>query len=156
MAKIHPAYVIFFTYIDPAISFLTVIVTLISPDLMVEAGIDLAVAPRNPDHDFLLYQCAMLYGLTGSLSAFLLRYTRDLGVWNILESAILCVDISIVVSLVVTLDHQGRLWDLALWRPMDWNNMVLVLVVIVLRSAFLAGVGVAAEAAPLKANGKRA
>ena len=113
--------------------------------MMIEMGIDPARAPRNPDHDFLIYQSALLYGFIALLSTVLLRYTRDLGVWRILQGAILVVDISIVLALFATLEHQGRLWDTGLWRQTDWTNLVGTFVVIVIRVLFLASVGVTPE-----------
>ncbi|KAH8673798.1 hypothetical protein BX600DRAFT_456211 [Xylariales sp. PMI_506] len=143
-ARIHPIYRLWFTWVDPFVTFSTVFLTLTNPDLMMDAMIPAALSARNPDHDFLLHQLAALYAFLGIIITVLLRYTADVGAWKIVQGAILVVDLAILVSLYVSLGQQGRL-DPAVWRSSDWANWAITGVVALLRALFLAGVGLKSE-----------
>lgn len=88
----------------------------------------------------LFHQLGAMYLSVGILSAVLPRYSADVNVWKILQDAILVVDCILLGSLYLTLEQQGRL-EVAAWRFEDWMSLILTSFVALLRSSFLAGIG---------------
>lgn len=152
-ARIPPFYRIFFTWIDPAVSIPSIWAHFAIPDFILDAYIPKTMSVRNPDHDMLFFHLAGSFMTISVMSAVLLRYTSDLGVWRIVQSGIVLYDFEILYSTWHFLGRQGRL-DPAVWRSADWGNMVFMLVIIAVRLAFLAGIGLKSSRAGGK--GKRA
>lgn len=71
----------------------------------------------------------------------LLRISDDLKVWRVVQFATLLVDVSLLVTMRVMLQQQGRL-DMGEWRSGDWFNAGFTVWVAIIRGAFLAGFGV--------------
>lgn len=76
----------------------------------------------------------------GFLSAVLLRYTKDIKVWHILEVGLLVSDAAYFWAVGGVLAEQGRLWPEE-WRGEDWGSLGVTGVVTLVRLGFLARVG---------------
>ena len=138
-SKIHSFYRTWFTVVDPLSLIPTVSGILFTPEFMMDAL--LPGATPNPDHAFLLHQLAAMYAFMAIVLAGVLRATSDIKVWRVVIAGVLLVDISILVSMYVSLEHQGRL-GLENWRWQDWGNLLFTGGVALIRSFFLLGVGV--------------
>ncbi|KAH8885602.1 hypothetical protein GQ53DRAFT_350775 [Thozetella sp. PMI_491] len=139
--QMHSVYRIWFTWVDPLITWMTVVLALVNPDLVMDSALPDGVSLRNPDNDFLLQQIAALFAFMGVITTFLLRASADIKVWNIVQAGILLVDVALLVILYITLGHHDRL-DPATWRASDWANVLITVWVALLRSLFLMGIGV--------------
>jgi len=76
----------------------------------------------------------------GFISAFLLRYTYDAKVWNIVEAANFIVDVAYFWSVYDVLKVQGRL-GVGTWRAEDWGAIGITGVAGIVRLGFLMGFG---------------
>ncbi|KAF5022891.1 hypothetical protein F66182_5051 [Fusarium sp. NRRL 66182] len=143
MAQLHinNLYRVWFTWVDPLILIPTVYALIFTPEIMLDSLIPLSISPYNADQGFFFHQLAALYAFVGMILAGVLRASSDIKVWRIVIGAVLLVDLSILVSVYVSIEQQGRM-DLAKLRWQDWGNLVFTGWVAVLRSLFLAGVGV--------------
>lgn len=139
--NIHNFYRVWFTSVDPLLLAFLTYTLVFTPDVMMDSLIPTSMSVPNPDHAFLFHQLAALYGFLTLMLAVLLRSTSDLKVWNIVIGAVLMIDVALLTSLYVSLDHQGRL-GLVHWRAQDWFNWIITGFVAVVRVIFLAGVGV--------------
>jgi hypothetical protein len=139
---IAPFYRLYFTILDPISLILTSIGLLLSPDFMLSG---IAPPPNhiiNQHHVFLLHQLAILYLFMGLLMFLVPRTTPDLRVWRVLIGCVLFVDVSLVISTLVTLRDQGRLASPETWRWQDWGFTGYNLFVATIRTLFMAGAGV--------------
>ncbi|KAJ0114298.1 hypothetical protein J7T55_010687 [Diaporthe amygdali] len=139
-ARIPAFYRIFFTWIDPAISIPSIWAHFTAPDTILDAYIPKSMSVRNPEHDMLFFHLAGSFMTIAVMSAVLLRYTSDLGVWRIVQSGIILYDFELLYSLWHFMGKQGRL-DPTIWRLEDWGNWAIVGTVILVRLAFLSGAG---------------
>lgn len=139
-ARIPLFYRIFFTWVDPAISMPSIWAHFAAPDFILDTYIPKSMSVRNPDHDMLFFHLAGSFMTIAVMSAVLLRYTSDLGVWKIVQFGIILYDFEICYSTWHFLGKQGRL-DPAVWRSEDWGNLGFMAVIIAVRLAFLSGVG---------------
>jgi hypothetical protein len=138
--QIPAIYRIWFTWVDPIVSLQTTCAAFFMPDLLMNALIPASLSVRNPDHEMLFHQLGAMYLLISILSALLPRYSADVNVWNIFQGAVLVVDFILLGSQYVSLKQQGRL-DVAAWRFEDWLSLAITTFVALLRSSFLAGIG---------------
>ncbi|KKY29595.1 putative beta-mannosidase mnda [Diaporthe ampelina] len=122
-------YRIFFTWVDPAISIPSIWAHFATPDFILDTYIPKAVSVRNPDHDMLFFHLAGSFMTIAVMSAVLLRYTSDLGVWRIVQAGIVLYDFEILYSTWHFLRKPGRLAP-AVWRSEDWGNLVFIAVII--------------------------
>lgn len=152
-ARIPLFYRIFFTWVDPAITIPSIWAHFAAPDLILDTYIPRSLSVRDPDHDMLFFHLAGSFMTIAVVSAVLLRYTSDLGVWRIVQAGIVLYDFEIFGSAWYFLGRQGRL-DPAVWRPEDWGNLAFMVVIIAVRLAFLSGVGMRSTVSGTK--GKRA
>lgn len=150
-ARIPLFYRVFFTWIDPAISIPSIWAHFAAPDFILNTYIPKSMSVRNPDHDMLFFHLAGSFMTISVMSAVLLRYTGDLGVWKIVQFGIILYDFEICYSTWHFMGKQGRL-DPAVWRSEDWGNLVFMAVIVAVRLAFLSGVGL--KSASIGAKGK--
>lgn len=139
--KVHPFYHIWFKWVDPISLIPTVYGLLFTPDFMLEGLIPASMSVPDPDQAFMFHQLAALYAFVAITIGLVLRATLDLKVWRIVMAAVLMIDIAMLASTYVSLEHQGRLALEAL-RWQDWGNIGYTGGVALIRAAFLAGVGV--------------
>ena len=112
----------------------------VTPNVVVNAFVPAAIAPRNPYFDFELQQLGGALLMLAFIDIFLLRYTNDVKIWKILEAAVLIYDFSLLYSNYYALSQQGRLSFGAL-RWEDWGAIAITGQAVIVRSAFLFGVG---------------
>ncbi|RDW59951.1 hypothetical protein BP6252_13038 [Coleophoma cylindrospora] len=144
MALIHPFYRIVFTWVDPIVSALTTYTAYTSPAKILASGIPETMSTYVPQQFMVFWHLGGLYSMIAFLSAVLLRYTTDVGVWKIQQAGILLVDLQLILGFYVAQEAQGRL-SLAAWRNEDWFSWVLTSFVVVVRVAFLASRGSAVD-----------
>lgn len=133
-------YRIWFTWVDPLITGSTTLLSVLTPEAILDAFIPSSIWPLESHQIFLVHQLAILYGFMGIIFGVLLRASPDPKVWRIVQGATLAVDISILVSTYDALRRQGRL-EMETWRPGDWFNVLFTLWVALIRVAYLAGIG---------------
>lgn len=138
---VHSLYRIWFTIVDPAVLFFTVLACIFSPATILETVVPPSIEVFNPKtHGPLLHQAAALYGFCGIIFGLLLRQSSDPKVWRIVQAATLGVDVSLLATLYNLLRLQGRT-DLSAWGGGDWFNMLFTVWVALVRVAFLMGIG---------------
>ncbi|KAH7241525.1 hypothetical protein BKA59DRAFT_478753 [Fusarium tricinctum] len=139
--KVHSFYRIWFTWVDPLVLIPTVYSLMFTPEFMLDGLIPSSMSPYNPDQAFLFHQLAASYLLIGIMLGVVLRMSSDIQVWRVIIGAVLLVDITILVSVTVSMKQQGR-FELSQFRWQDWGNYLFTGWVALLRGLFLAGVGV--------------
>jgi hypothetical protein len=135
-------YRLFFTTIDPFIALSGAYMNIATPADALEAYVPPSISNYNPA-TFILFRI-MGGDLLGVcfLCVVLLRYTNDIGVWKILEGAILTIDLVMLQGLWEMLGRQGRRYvGEGGLRGMDWLTLGITVGVAAVRSAFLLGIG---------------
>ncbi|KAF2092996.1 hypothetical protein NA57DRAFT_61855 [Rhizodiscina lignyota] len=134
-------YKFYFLWSDPLICLWAVYMDFFTPSVVVNAFIPSSIAPRNPQFDFLLQQLGGALLMLAILDVVLLRYSKDVMIWKILQAATLTYDLAMLYSTYDALKSQGRL-SFASMRPAeDWGNVGITGLAVVVRSAFLLDVG---------------
>lgn len=136
-------YKFYFLWSDPAVCLWAVYMDFFTPDVVVNAFIPASIAPRNPQFDFLLQQLGGSLLMLGFLDVVLLRYTKDVMIWKILQAATLLYDIVLLYSVYDALEKQGRLSVDRMRLAEDWGGLAITGLAVVVRSAFLLDVGMA-------------
>lgn len=148
--EIHSFYHIWFKWVDPISLIPTVYGLLFTPEFMLEGLIPASMSVPDPNQAFMFHQLAALYAFVAIILAFVLRASPDLKVWRIVMAAVLMIDVAMLASTYVSLEHQGRL-EFEHWRWQDWGNVAYTGGVAIIRCAFLAGLGVGVESKAKKA-----
>lgn len=136
--EIPAFYRAFFTIVDPLLCLWGAYMDFFTPDVVLSSHIP----SPSPDegHRMILAQRGGLLLCLGFLSAMLLRYSKDIKVWHILEVGLLVSDGAYFWAAGGVLAEQGRLWPEA-WRGEDWGSLGVTGVVTLVRLGFLARVG---------------
>ena len=131
-------YRLFFTWLDPILCLWGASMDFFDPPLVLSSHIP----SPTPDigHAMILTQRGGGMLNIGFISAFLLRYTYDAKVWNIVEAANFIVDVAYFWSVYDVLKVQGRL-GVGTWRAEDWGAIGITGVAGIVRLGFLMGVG---------------
>lgn len=138
--SIHSFYRVWFTCVDPLTLIPTVYALIYTPEFMLEGLIPPSMAVYNPIEGFFYHQLSALYAFVGIMLGGVLRITSDIKVWKIIVAGVLLIDVSILASVYVSLERQGRL-EMEKWRWQDWGNVLWTGGVAIIRGLFLAGVG---------------
>ena len=151
MAPVPALYHYWFAWADPLICLQTVLLTFFDPLTMVNATFP--TTKLDPHYVGVLDHLGGAFLCLGVLTAVLPRVTNyDLRAWKTLQASILLFDLVILVSVYGSLQRQGHLSP-ATWRMEDWVSGVLTVWVAVLRTSFVAGVGLGKDG---RAGKKRA
>ncbi|PKS08372.1 hypothetical protein jhhlp_005316 [Lomentospora prolificans] len=134
-------YRVWFIWVDPLSLVPTVYGVIFNRGHLMDALIPSSMSVADPNHAFLFHQLAALYAFLAIVLAGVLRATPDVRVWKTVIGGVLVVDVAILASLYVSLEHQNRL-ALRNWWVQEWGNLIYTGGVAILRSLFLAGVGV--------------
>ncbi|KAF2130327.1 hypothetical protein P153DRAFT_288345 [Dothidotthia symphoricarpi CBS 119687] len=132
----------FFTTLDPLISLSAIYMNFFSPETILGS----AFAPSSPwctvtpSHTMLMHQAGGAFAMFAFLMVFMLRATNDLKVWKYFEAGVLMTDGAAFWSLGNALASQRRL-GVGEWRGEEWGTVVILVVVSVVRIAFLMGLG---------------
>lgn len=106
-------------------------------------------------HQIVFDQLAATYFLFAFNQAVVLRIAGgNLPVWRAMVAGMLICDVLHLLGTARALGGWDGLLDVAGWRLFDWANVVLLLVPVAIRTAFLAGVGVKEGTADLKTRSK--
>ncbi|KAJ9499995.1 hypothetical protein H2202_004386 [Exophiala xenobiotica] len=140
-SSIPSFYRIFFSTIDPLIALTGVLTNIFTPSMILKSYNSNATLPPSTETTVLLRSSAGYLLSTMFLQTVLLRLRpTDLTVWRCLQIAILIQDVVILASLTLALATQRRL-NLALVRPEEWSNFVVLTAVGLIRAAFILDVG---------------
>lgn len=134
-------YRLYFQWSDPLVCLWAFYMDFFTPEVVINAFIPLHVAPHNPQHDFLLQQLGGGILMLGILDVVLLRYSKDVMVWKILEGATLVYDLVLLYSIYDALGRQGRLSLHDMRATEDWGSIGITALAAVVRTAFLLDVG---------------
>ncbi|KAM3459203.1 hypothetical protein NHJ6243_007164 [Beauveria neobassiana] len=130
-------YSFFFKNLDPLVALWGVYLSFVDPDAAVKASAP--ASTYDPSQVFLFHQTSGLALAVAVVSAVLPRYTQDLGVWRILQFALILSDIAGLSGIYNSLANQGRLSPTA-WTSDDKGLAGSYLVLTVVRALFLLGV----------------
>jgi len=107
-------------------------------------------------------QLANLYLFFALNEALVLRSTNDKGVWRTVLSCLLVADLGhlwacreLGGSANVAGEWFGYFWRVWEWNAMGWGNVGFVYLGMVMRVAFLMGVGMGSASSASSAKGKR-
>ena len=131
-------YRVAFTWFDPLVTLWSAYTVFTDPDTVVDS-----YAPnvrRDPNLDMFFQQTAGYTLALCFLQTVLLRATDEVRVWKILQWAILIVNVATLYSLHWGLSNQGRL-AMGGWRGEDWACLLIALIPMLYRLAFIAEIG---------------
>ncbi|KAK5171947.1 uncharacterized protein LTR77_003584 [Saxophila tyrrhenica] len=141
-SNIPSFYRFYFRWSDPAICLWGAYMDFITPAFVLNAFVPSTIAPHNPLFDFTLQQLGGALLMLAFIDVVLLRYTNDIKVWKILQAAVLIYDLSLLYSNLDALGQQVRLsWGKLRWE--DVGGIAITAQAVVVRTAFLLGVGLA-------------
>jgi hypothetical protein len=145
-------YRIWFTIVDPLLAFVGVFSNLFAPTATLNSYSPSYVSPSATETTLLLETVAgFLAGLV-SLQVVLLRARpSDMTVWRALQASTLLVDTAMLGGPARALSSQRRT-DWRVWRTEEWTHLAITAGVVVIRVAFLLGVGIGRQ---VKGNGKK-
>jgi hypothetical protein len=141
-----------FKWVDPIIATHGAYLYLFDRDTVIRSFIPNST--RNPQHDMLFYQMAGNMLSIAVLDTFLLRYTADIVVWKIVQCAVWVVDVTMLWGIYEALRDQNRLSVGAL-RWEDWACIGITGFAAVVRTLFVAGVGLGRSSKETTAGKKR-
>lgn len=147
--QIHSFYRIWFTWVDPLTLIPTVHMLIYDRAFFMDGLIPAAVSVADPNHAFLFHGMAALYAFVGLMLGGTLRVTSELSVWRMVVGGVLMIDLALIASQYVSLEQQGRL-EMSKIRWQDWSAFAFTAGVGLIRSLFLAGVGVRPAATGVK------
>lgn len=144
MSSIHPLYRLWHLYIEPFSAVLGAMLCTRSPLLYLSVMSPGANRSHyHPEVQVVFDQLAATYLLFAFNQAIVLRMADgNLRIWRGLLAGMLLCDLVHIRGTGLALSHAGVLADVAKWRLYDWINVVMLIIPTVMRSAFLAGVGV--------------
>ena len=111
-----------------------------TPSFVINAFIPLALAPWNDRYNFVLQQLGGALLMLCFLDVMLLRYSKDIVVWKILQAATMIYDVVLLGSVYEALRKQERL-SLSGIRWEDWGGIAITGLAVLVRGAFLLDVG---------------
>ncbi|KAH8894736.1 hypothetical protein GQ53DRAFT_85595 [Thozetella sp. PMI_491] len=138
--RIPAFYSIFFLWIDPIVALWGTYLNLFQPATTMDSIVPRAIVPYDLRFQAIFQQLGGFLLGSAWIQIILQRYTRDVGVWKILHSGILIVDLVVLYSTWDALGIQGRR-SLGQLRPEDWGTVTILGSLVVIRSSFLFGIG---------------
>ncbi|KAF2837315.1 hypothetical protein M501DRAFT_995898 [Patellaria atrata CBS 101060] len=119
-APIRLFYTLKFTYLDPPPSSASTQTTSTSTSRPPSSPPSSPTPPRTPPAQILFHNHAALMLSVAVVSGILLRYTRNITVWHIVQMGILVANVVMLGALVVEARRGGRT-DVRKWRSEDWD-----------------------------------
>ena len=142
-------YRFYFSWSDPAICLWGAYIDFFTPAFVSNAFLPSSIQKWNPSFDFTLQQLGGALLMLAFIDIVLLRYTKDVKIWKIIQGAVLIYDLSLLYSNYTSLQQQGRLSFGAL-RWEDWGGIFVSAQAAVVRSVFLLGVGLSKDEKVIK------
>lgn len=139
-SQIPTFYRVAFLAVDPLIAGWGAYMDIFTPAAAMEAFVPASIAPYNPLYGFLQHQLAGALLMCVIIDVFLLRKTKELWVWDPIQTGQLLWDVIMLVSQVYSFKQQGRL-SLKGLRLDDWGALAITGTVGLVRIAFLARLG---------------
>jgi hypothetical protein len=149
--QIPAVYWYYGTLVDPLLSLSAVYLLYFHPQTFMDVGFA-ASSPFGtitPPQTFLLNQLGGPFAAWAFLQTTMLRETNDVNVWTRFQQALCFTDVAVLFSQWKALEAQGRL-GLGQLRWEESSNAVLVLIILLIRVGFIAGVGFPKAAAGRK------
>lgn len=139
LARIPLAYRLLLLYLEPLMALNGSLLCLFAPRLFLHTFSP--YLSYHADNQIVYNQLAATYILFAFNQAVVLRIAKDLRVWKAIVVGILLCD---TVHLWAGFDvmHKDGTMNPTNWRPEDWVAVLLLVVPMSLRTAFLAGLGV--------------
>ncbi|KAL2204312.1 hypothetical protein CC79DRAFT_1129087 [Sarocladium strictum] len=147
--RISSFYRIWFTWIDPLTLVPSVQMLLTDRAFFMDGLIPASMSVADPLHGFLFHGMAALYAFVGLMLAGTLRVTNEMAVWRMVVGGVLGIDVALMVSQYVSIEQQGRM-SLERLRWQDWAAFGFTAGVAVIRTCFMAGIGVKPAAKGVK------
>jgi hypothetical protein len=152
MGNIPLFYRIFFLYIDPLICLSGVYIFFFAHPFYIENGLPSAISGLIPKTASITPLTEYLLIALGSYSLFvftmqilLLHQFRNalegmnVRIWRIVIFGILLIDLGLIYGVYKT--DPKAFWNVSGWKSRDWTNNGILGMLIVIRSAFLLGIG---------------
>lgn len=146
MTHIPAFYRIFFLYIDPLICLSSIHLFFFSHSSYITNGTPRIISAQitdpnslSPLEHYLLTALGAYSLCIFALQILLLQIYRDVKIWKVVIFAVLLTDLALVWD-VWHADPNG-FWELGKWTSAEWGNNGILGGLIVIRSAFLLGVG---------------
>jgi hypothetical protein len=150
MAHIPLFYRIFFLYIDPLICLSGIYIFFFDHQLYIENGTPVAISSAKstaltPFTEYLLFALGSYSLFVFTMQILLLHGFRNapgglnVRIWRIVMFGILLIDLGLIYC-VYNVDPKG-FWNVRSWDSGEWTNNGILGLVIVIRSAFLLGIG---------------
>lgn len=98
-SRIPAFYRFYFRWSDPAICLWGAYMDFVTPAFVSNAFLPSSQQPWNPMFNFTLQQLGGALLMLAVIDIMLLRYTEDVGVWKILQAAVLVYDLSLLYSI---------------------------------------------------------
>jgi hypothetical protein len=147
MAHIPLFYRLFFLYIDPLICLSGIYLAFLDPQSFllnaVPSALTSSIDPTTaPLAAYLIISIGAYSLAILSLQLLLLHGLKDapnglnVKLWKILQFSILLIDIGLIYGIYVSSPAE-----LATWAGKDWGNVGILGALIIIRSAFLVGIG---------------
>lgn len=99
------------------------------------------LATITPSHTYLQDQAGGAFAMFAFLMIFMLRYTNELGLWKLFETALLFTDAAALWSMWRAVQVQG-----GVWRAEATANVGFLVVITIVRVLFVAGFGLEVRA----------
>jgi hypothetical protein len=145
-------YRIWFTIVDPLLALVGVFSNLFAPAATLSSHSPSYISPPATETTLLVDTVAgFLAGLVFLQVVLLRARPSDMTVWRALLASTLLVDIAMLGGSARALSSQGRT-DRRVWRTEEWTHLPITAGVVVIRVAFLLGMGMGRQG---KGRGKR-
>ena len=139
MSSPTPAfYRIWFTLIDPLISFSGVYCNIFTPSTILLSYSPTYHSPPTSETIVCLDTVAAFLSGLIFLQVYLLRAkAKDPTVWRAVQGSMLIIDFGLLAAFTRALGNQGRLGSIGEWRVQEWGNYAITVGVAVVRMAYL-------------------
>lgn len=143
-SSIHPLYRLWHLYIGPFNATFGAILSTRRPHLFLSVLSPTAnLSHYHPEVQVIFDNLAATYLLIAFNQAIVLRMADgNLRIWRGLLAGLLFSDLWHIRATWLALSQAGVLWEWGKWRSHEWVNVAMLVIPLVLRIAFLAGVGV--------------
>ena len=152
MAPIPLLYRIFFLYIDPIICLSGIYLFFFDHHTFIQNGVPGVISSQvspistlSPLNNYLITALGSYSVFVFVMQIFLLHQFKDtprglnIKIWRTVQFGILLIDLGLLYGVYVT-DPKAAL-DVSGWRIGDWTNNAILGLVVLVRSAFLVGIG---------------
>jgi hypothetical protein len=143
-SRIALLYKIWFLYLEPIFALGGTYLCLFAPNQFLSGTVPLPVLsatpiPITPILQMMLTNIGALYALLAVVEGGILRLTREKNVWLGIIAALLASDIGHIYAVYAIAPE--RIFEVGGWNSEEWINYGMLMFGVVLRAAFLLGIG---------------